>query len=239
LGTRLSRTLSRAACGAVALALLYTLLLVFPEPLFAHRIEEGPFILHSRRPLSRDRIAPQLKEAERRLARSEIYQNGGTHRVFITGSPALYRLLNGPYYRSMARNVDMGNAILLPELDARGARVLHFDGRTAPLEEILAHEAIHSFVQDHLGLLRALRLPFWKKEGYAQYVALDFLPFAAGIQSLASDEEPSVPRHYLEAAVVWAYLMQVEQQSFDAVMSEAEPFSALLARARRAAEGGP
>jgi hypothetical protein len=91
-------------------------------------------------------------------------------------------------------------------------------------------------------LVRALRLPFWKKEGYAQYVGLDFFPLAVGAESLASPEEPPrlpgrdpVPRRYLEAAVVWAYLLQVEGRSFDEVMARQETLPALLERARRAA----
>jgi hypothetical protein len=214
------------------------LLLVFPEPLFAHRIEEGPFLVYSRRSLSRHLIAPHLREAERRLARSEIHQRGARHRVFVTGSSALYHLLNGPYYRSIARNVDIGNAILLRELDDRAGRVVHFDGRSAPIEEILAHEATHSFIQRRLGLVRALRLPFWKKEGYAQYVALDFFPLAGAMEWLASAEEPPIPRRYLEAAAVWAYLLQVEGQSFDKVIAREESLPVLLERARRAVEDG-
>jgi hypothetical protein len=243
---RALRLFSRAAAAIVVLVVLYGVLLAFPEPLFAHRIEEGPFLVYSRKPVSHALVAPHLRGAEERLSRSEIHRSGATHRVFVTGSMTLYRLLNGPYYGAIARNVELGNAIFLPDLDTEAGRVVHFDGRSAPLDEILAHEATHTFVQDRLGFLRALRLPFWKKEGYAQYVALNLFPFSAGARALADAEKhPSlsgggpVPRHYLEAAFVWSYRMQIEGESFDEVIAVVEPFPRLLEEALSAAREAP
>ncbi len=236
----------RAAAALIVLVLVYGLLLAFPEPLFAHRIQEGPFLVYSRKPVSHALVAPHLRDAEERLRRSEIHRSGATHRVFVTGSRTLYRLLNGPYYGAIARNVELGNAIFLPDLGVDAATVVHFDGRSAPLDEILAHEAAHTFVQDRLGMVRALRLPFWKKEGYVQYVALDLLPFTVGAKALASAEQhPSlpggapVPRHYLEAAVVWAHRMQIEGESFDEVIASVQPFPRLLEEALSAAKEAP
>ncbi len=243
---RALRFSSRAAAAVSVLVLLYGLLLAFPEPLFAHRIEEGPFLVYSRKPVQHALVAPRLRNAEERLRRSEIHRSGATHRVFVTGSKSLYRLLNGPYHEAIARNVELGNAIFLPDLDGEGASVVHFDGRRAPLDEILAHEAIHTFVQHRLGAVRAMRLPFWKKEGYAQYVGLAFFPFTVGAKALESAEKhPSlpggspVPRHYLEAAVVWAHRMQIEGEDFDEVIARDEPFSRLLEEALSAAKAAP
>jgi hypothetical protein len=240
------RLLTRAAAAGALALVVYALLLAFPEPLFAHRIEQGSFVLYSRGPLRRELVAPRLLLAEARLERAEIHHRGESHRVFVTGSKTLYRLVNGPYYAAIARNVELGNAIFLPNLDPEAARVVHFDGRFAPLEEILAHEAIHTIVQERLGLARAIRLPFWKKEGYAQYVALDFFPLASGVSALRSaDEHPTleggsaVPRHYLEAAVVWAHRISVKHESFDEIIEIEDPFPELLDEALRAATKAP
>jgi hypothetical protein len=243
---RVRRYASRAAAAFLVLVVLYGLLLMFPEPLFAYRLEEGPFVVYSRKPLPQALVARNFSGAEARLRRSEIHRGNVRHRVFVTGSQSLYRLLNGPYSGAIARNVDLGNAILLPDLNHEAARVVHFDGRSAPLDQILAHEATHTFVQERLGAVRALCLPFWKKEGYAQYVGLDFFPLAAGTRALEGPEKhPSlpgggpVPRHYLEAAVVWAHRMQIEAETFDEVMARNEPFAELLRDALSAARSAP
>jgi len=138
---------TRAAASFFVLVILYGLLLAFPGPLFAHRIEEGPFVVY------------------------------------------------------------------------------------------------HTFVQERLGAVRTIRLPFWKKEGYAQYVALDFFSLDAGARALASPEKrprlpgaSPVPRHYLEAAVVWSHRMQIEGESFDEVIARTDPFPRLLEQALSAAK---
>jgi hypothetical protein len=238
--------LRRAGLLGLAIAGLYGILLAFPEPLFAYRIAEGSFVLYSREPISPELAAPPIRRAEALLERSEIHRAGVSHRVFVSGSEGLYRLVNGPYSSAIARNVEFGNAIFLPRLDRDAARVVHFDGRSAPLDEILAHEAMHTLVQERLGLARAIRLPFWKKEGYAEYVALGYFPLASGVIALKSDAtNPSlpggdpVPRRYLEAAVVWAHRIAIVGESFDDVIADTAPFPELLEEALRAATEAP
>jgi hypothetical protein len=229
----------RVSSILVAVVGLYGLLLAFPEPLFGYRLDEHPFIVYSRAPISHGAVATELREAGRRLGQSEIRRHGPRHRVFVTGSPFLYRLLNGPYTGGMARNVELTHAILLPKLEAEKGLVVHFDGRTAALAEILAHEATHTFVQERVGFLRALRLPFWKKEGYAEYVGLDFPPAAVLAQALVSSAGSTVelpdgtlhPRRYLEAAAVWAHFHEIRRESFDEILARSETLDSLLTEA--------
>jgi hypothetical protein len=54
---RVRRYASRAAAAFLVLVVLYGLLLMFPEPLFAYRLEEGPFVVYSRKPLPRALVA--------------------------------------------------------------------------------------------------------------------------------------------------------------------------------------
>lgn len=77
-------------------------------------------------------------------------------------------------------------------------------------------------------------------------MGLDFFSFEVGAKSLGSPEKnPSqpggapVPRHYLEAAVVWAHRMQVEVESFDDVIARVEPFPELLEEALSEAKAAP
>jgi hypothetical protein len=72
---------------------------------------------------------------------------------------------------------------------------------------VLAHEAMHTYLGRRVGLLATWRLPWWKKEGYAEYVA------SAG---LADSEAP--PR-YQEAARAWRHLLIDAGWSFDQVIA--------------------
>jgi len=202
---RLAKTTATAAIAAVG---LYLLVLAFPEPLFAHSVTYGNFRLYSRSPLEAD-ARPILDEVNRRISRSEINEPGLTHRVFILETPAWYAFFNGPYRRAIGRNCEVGNAIFLPSLDARAGRVVHFDGRSADAAAILAHECVHTLIQRRLGLIRAIRLPLWKKEGYAEYIGFD---------EQRGDPEPE-PELYRKARLRWKSLFETQALTFDQVIA--------------------
>src|SRR5262249_55874102 len=153
------------------------------------------FRFYSRSPIDQS-VSIIADEAIRKLSKSEIYDPNATYRVFIAGSPGLHKFLNGPGWRSMARNYEFGNPIYVPSLDYQQKMILHFDGRQAGAVNIIAHEAVHTLMQHRLGLLTVLKLPWWKKEGYAEYVASD------------SGAKSEAPPAYQEAAAVWKYLLE-------------------------------
>ena len=194
-----------------AVVCLYLLVLAFPEPLFAYSLAHENFRVYSRHAVD-PRVREILDEVNRRLSRSEINVAALTHRVFILDTPAWNSFFNGPYRAAMGRNCEIGNAIFIPGLDVRLGRVVHFDGRSAEAASILAHECVHTLVQRRLGLIRVWKLPFWKKEGYAEYI---------GVNEARSEPEPEP---YRRARLRWKVLLETEGQSFDQVIqSKASP----------------
>jgi hypothetical protein len=132
----------------------YGTLLAFPEPLFAHKYSYRNFVIYSRAPID-DRMRAELDVVSQRLARSELNDASIVHRVFVAGSPRWYAFFNGPYRGAMARNYEFNNSIFVPQLDLASGTVVHFDGRTAPIAAILAHEMTHTLSQKRLGLIRS------------------------------------------------------------------------------------
>jgi hypothetical protein len=138
----------------------------------------------------------------------------------VTGSSRWYAFFNGPYRSAIARNYEFNNSIFVPQLDLGSASVVHFDGRTAPIATILAHEMTHTLSQRRLGLIGSWRTPSWKKEGYAEYVGDPRTePLREDLRML--DSPPSdfgVPRRYFEALILWRYLVEVCKMTFDQIM---------------------
>jgi hypothetical protein len=164
-----------------------------------------------------------------RLAMSEINDLNIKHRVFVAGTSNWYRFFNGPYYNSKGRMYEFHNSIFVPQLDLANGDVVHFDGRKAPISWILAHEMTHTLTQKKMGIIRMWRLPLWKKEGYAEYVAHGrtgpLIEDLRMLENLSSHEVPlengrDVPRKYFEAEVLWRYLLSVRQLRFQEVMSD-------------------
>jgi hypothetical protein len=193
-----------ALTGAAAVC-LYLLVLAYPEPLYAHSFTYENFRVYSRHGVDPG-VREILDEVNRRLSRSEINLPTLTHRLFVLETPARNAFFNGPYRAAMSRNCEIGNAIFVPRLDVRAGRVVHFDGRSAEAAAILTHECVHTLVQRRLGLIRVWRLPFWKKEGYAEYI---------GVNEARSESEPEP---YRRARLRWKVLLEREGRSFDEVM---------------------
>ena len=215
---RVKRFLRRLFWLAAALAILiiaYGTVLAFPEPLFAHKYSYKNFVIYSRAPID-DRISRELDSVSQRLSKSELNDSTIVHRVFVAGSPSWYAFFNGPYRGAMARNYEFNNSIFVPQLDLSTEQVVHFDGRTAPIATILAHEMTHTLSQRRLGIIRSWQTPSWKKEGYAEYVgdprSEPLIEDLRMLESAGSDF--GVPKQYLEAAILWRYLADVRKMSF-------------------------
>lgn len=226
--------------AAVALGLLsvvggYAVLLSRPEMLFRHRLEHPSFLVHSRTPLP-ESIVAALDSAAFRLAASPLAQRN-VARVFVTGTPGWHAFFTGPGRHAMAKNYELGNSIYVPMLDAPTLEVVHFDGRRAPIASILAHEAAHTEFQRAVGGARALwRLPFWKKEGYSEFVAYgDSVRLGDMVTALRSTDATitwprsnPVPRRYFEAEAAWRYLVEVRRMSVAQIVNTREPIPVIL-----------
>jgi len=222
---RVKRFIRRLFWIVAALAILiiaYGTVLAFPEPLFAHKYSYKNFVIYSRTPID-DRIKPELDVVSQRLAKSELNDPTMVHRVFVAGSASWYAFFNGPYRGAMARNYEFNNSIFVPQLDLSAEKVVHVDGRTAPIATILAHEMTHTLSQRRLGIIRSWRTPSWKKEGYAEYVgdprSEPLIEDLRMLESAGSDF--GVPKQYFEAAILWRYLADVRKLSFAEIMSDA------------------
>jgi hypothetical protein len=187
------------------LTLSYLSLLAYPEPFFScsATFSDVTFYSHSPVPPQAAVIASAVKE---RLATSELFAPGLRQRVFIVDQAWLWTFLNGPYRGAMARNVELGNAILVPRLDIARGLIRHFDGRCARAVPILTHEAVHTLIERRLGFLRTLRLQWWQREGYPEYIA-------SGSALGGSDS----PIKYRQAARIWKDLIERQHLTFDEV----------------------
>jgi hypothetical protein len=109
----------------------------------------------------------------------------------------------------------------VPQLDLTSGNIVHFDGKTAPIASILAHEMTHTLSQRRLGIIRSWRTPSWKKEGYAEYIGNPrTVSLIEDLRTLDSAGEGfAVPKRYFEAAILWRYLVDIRKMTFAEIMS--------------------
>jgi hypothetical protein len=161
---------------AAALLLLVAAggLILFPQPLFAYTFEHGHFRVWSDRPIA-PAMAAILDDAERRLARSELYDPEAEFRIFICNEPwRLFLLTRSTQIGGSADPVFTRN-IYLREADVAANRLVPPSGELADadvrsLSYFVAHEATHVMQARGFGPLMNYRYPDWLTEGYADFI---------------------------------------------------------------------
>jgi len=156
--------------GALALTLL-----LFPQPLFAYSFDYGRFRIWSDRPID-PAIVHVLRDAERRLQRSELDDPDAEFRIFFCNEPWRLWLFTRSAAVGGSADTLLSRNIYLRESDVAANRLIPPEGALAdaevrPLAYFIAHEATHVTQSRTFGRLMEWRYPDWLTEGHADFVA--------------------------------------------------------------------
>lgn len=164
------RIASRTICG---IALLYLLFLLNPQLVFSHSVTHKNYTLHAFEPLPPETLEV-LQRADRLLQRSDIFNRNDHHHIYLCNSSSWFRayfLRPSDCVYAFAYptgQIFIGNASIERDLGWKSCST----NRVRSLSGLIAHEVTHNLIRDRLGQYLAFRLPTWKNEGYAEYVAM-------------------------------------------------------------------
>lgn len=212
----MGRRIGIVGLGIVGLALLYVLLLCFPQPLFAFKVVAGNLVLYCDEPIAEAATGKVLQDVQRRLETSPFYRDHPHQSAFVCNTSWRFRLLANrssraggfayafaPWNVFLRRSDVASNVLFRPTGGSAGA--------DRPLSYFIAHEITHNLTVRQLGMWAYLRAPVWKREGYADYVAkggqFDFKAnlalFATGDRTL----DPAASGLYLRYHLLVAELL--------------------------------
>ena len=171
-------------------------LLAFPGFMFAHQLEYRNLTVHADEDL-RGRIEPVLARVEAQLAASEINAPALEHDIYFGHDNTAFRTLQRarlglvhlafPHISTSAPNYNASwppyvRQVVSLDVPDPAHDLLRREAWPGHLNmtHILTHEVTHTLVMQRLGPANAARLPFWKNEGYAEYVAATTLRAAPG-----------------------------------------------------------
>lgn len=174
-------SLMRRASWLVALLVAYpSASVAMPQLLFfPYQAQIGATRVYAEAPIDRAAMARTLARADARVATSPLDDHRVGTRLFLTGGGWRWNLLTLGSNTGLALTRPMSD--LLADAVIVNRRAVSIDGARdndatssrRRLSSLVAHEHTHMLVRRHLGWVRALTLPFWKSEGYADYVAGD------------------------------------------------------------------
>ena len=176
------RTIGKWILRVFAFLLLIEVLhigtVAYPFPFFSHKGSFGEFTVYSRSPLPGG--FEQIIEGVRlRVAAMENARPGHRIRIYLCDTQRFYSffaLLIRKEPDSLGIGLSVFSNMYLNEAKIRrvaagntaGIRHTRFEGNYAGL---IAHEIAHFNVVEELGYRAAMRMPFWKGEGYAEQQA--------------------------------------------------------------------
>lgn len=157
---------------------LYGSLFFFPYPLFPHHVEVAGFEVFSDREIPAD-LEAAIEDARRRVDAMELSRGETTLRLFICNSERKYVTLSrlaGKRHAGQALVITAaGNAFFsIHGIESIGQR-----NRGSPvhsrlegsLSAAIAHEFAHVLLSAKVGRRDERRIPTWKSEGYADFMA--------------------------------------------------------------------
>jgi len=156
---------------------LYPALMLFPYPFFRHEAHAKNIAVYSDQSISPE-LFPLLAHVEQRLQRSPLDDPRLQHRVFICNSTWLFAFFaNTDSHAGGVNKAWLNQYIFLRRAEIQRNRLIGPSGTEVPGERTLvyfiSHEIVHTLEENLLGRNGYLRLPAWKREGYADYVARD------------------------------------------------------------------
>ena len=204
----------------IVIATAYVLLLMFPEPLFAHQVSYKNFKVYSQTPLDQN-VYAVLDKVDSRLAISEINNSEIKPKIFLVSGFRLYSFLSlyiggnsfaKGYPMLPTTNLFINKSDLAKDLVFRNAPT----NSERSLSGVIAHEVTHFLVRKRFGYWRNLTMPVWKKEGYAEYVAGgSTLPYETGVRMWKQNPADGTGYQYFKYYMLVKYLLEHDRLSVD------------------------
>lgn len=156
------------------IALLYLAAVFFPEALFSRKVQQGSFTVYYHAGLKDTTgLKAVLSRSIKLLQKSPFYDKTAEQKVFICRGYGEFTFFN-PFASTafavnypVTQNIFVAKANIATDSIYRNGR----ENNRRTLSGVLAHETVHSLLEQHLGYIGYKTLPVWKNEGYCDYIA--------------------------------------------------------------------
>ncbi len=209
------------------LVFLYVLILLFPQILFSNSLTHKNFTVyyHSEKP-DIAKLTAILDKSLTLLSSSNIFDPKIEQKIFLCDDYSEFTLFAPRSRKAFAVNYPITQNIFLSRSDIAKNEIKRNgpENNTRTLSGVIAHETIHSVLEDKLGLIKYKMLPNWKNEGYCDYVAKgSSYDEKLGWAQICEDdlEEVEVPSFaYFEYKTYVHYLLDEEKVALDSFLTE-------------------
>lgn len=146
-----------------------------------------------------DVMAERISRADALLAASPLAAPGLRRTLVLTDGGWRWRVLAAGNWNAVALRRPFSSVLLFNRADVVADRVRNGapGGGERTLSGTIAHESVHLLTARRYGEVRLARMPEWKREGYADYVARE--------TSIAPEDEARIREQWPDAPVLRYY----------------------------------
>jgi hypothetical protein len=252
----MKRTIKRVF-AVTTLTILVTIsglatILLFPQPLFANKMEYKQVTVYSNDKITAD-IIPILDNAIALVEKSEIHDPNYQYDILLSFNSVFNKIDDkllgfGPSARATDNNVtikvqvDTKRDLFFPTFHRKCQSSLTY---------LLAHEMIHCLQAHKYGITKfnPIKHPeMWKLEGYPEYIArqpkltdknysltseidryIELESKATDIWVLIEEGGCDAPNYYYKGRLMIEYLMDIKHLSYDQILSDTTSSNAVYA----------
>ena len=156
------------------LILSYILLICFPHLLFANKFDYKNFsVYYHSNDINTEELKLVLDKSENLLKKSELFKKGTSQDIFICNGYSEFTFFALLSRKAFAVNYPISQNIFISKSSISQNYILRNgkENNKRTLSGVIAHETVHSLLENKLGLLKYKLLPSWKNEGYCDFIA--------------------------------------------------------------------
>lgn len=235
----IKRTIAILATAAIITLSGFVTLIVFPQSLFAHKLEYKKFNVYSDQKITNNDIEQILDDAYKLTEQCQLHNPEYNFDVFLSHGHIFNKIEDlqgkGPIARATAGNIALKVPIDISDNLAYGKR------GSVNLTELLAHEMVHVLQANRYGFINFSPIkhpPLWKLEGYPEYVARQAMLKSNNYNIISEIKRYTVlekrsqdgfievvkghfmPTYYYKGRLMMEYLIDNEGLTYDSILKD-------------------
>jgi hypothetical protein len=237
------RILKVVSIAVITAILTITVIVLFPQHLFAYKLEYKCFTVYSNEKISND-IKSILNDAMNLVKKSEINDSDYRYNIILCYNAFYNRLDDKLFGEGPAARSRLNDLIIKVRIDPKSnvAFPTFHKACEVNLTGLLAHEMTHCLQANKYGITKfnPFKHPeFWKLEGYPEYISKQKL-LSGKDYSLTNDIESyinlkrkandiwileegggcEVPDYYYKGMLMIEYLMEIRHFSYTEILND-------------------
>ena len=202
---------------------MYIFLLIFPQFLFANKLEYKNFIVYYHSSETNiEQLKSILDKSNLLFKKSELYDENHKQKIFICDSYFEFGFFAPTVKKAFAVHYPIIQNAIFTKSSFQDDRITRngkvFNQRA--LSAVIAHETTHSLIENRLGFLDYKRLPKWKNEGYCEFIVVkndeSHYENQRGLNEICNETEPNTPFFkYFEYRILTEFAIRNKEKSID------------------------